>query len=112
MINHFLKLDSVEPPNLPGLTDAPELQVSAARELWAAAHRSGVALPPPRLTKDGEVLFYARKGRAYLDLGVHGDGTYSFFCRDSQGAEFVSDDNIDVMFGLDDRVCKVLQDLT
>jgi hypothetical protein len=68
-------------------------------------------LPTPRLTADGEIMFYGRKGRAYLDLGVHGDGTYSFFCRNAAGQEFVSDDDVDIGAGLDPNVCRALQEL-
>ena len=62
--------------------DAPERLTRESIAIAESATAASVPLPTPRLTADGEIMFYGRKDRAYIDLGVHGDGTYSFFCRD------------------------------
>lgn len=93
-----------------GLEGAPEALVRAAQRAISAARACGLDLPAPCLS-DGEVMFYARKGLAYLDLGVREDGTYSVFCRDAQGREFATDEDLDLKSGLDENVCRVLRDL-
>jgi hypothetical protein len=90
---------------------APKSLTDYGLALQAAAEASGVVLPPPTLTADGEMMFYARKGRAYLDLGINCDGTYSFFCRDAEGHEYLSDEDVRIESGLDENVRRVLRDL-
>jgi hypothetical protein len=89
---------------------APKRLTDDALSLITEAHSAGVSLPPAQLTGDNEIMFYARKGRAYLDLGVNGDGTYSFFCRDSAGNEYVTDDDLNITAGLDPNVRRVVRD--
>jgi hypothetical protein len=92
-------------------SNAPKRLEDDAIEIARAATAAAVPLPVPKLTGDGEIMFYGRKNDAYLDLGVHGDGTYSFFCRDAEGNEFVSDDDKHVGTGLDENVSRVLRDI-
>lgn len=89
---------------------APRPLQDAAKALRDRAKECGASLPRPRLADDG-IMFYARKGSIYLDLGVREDGMYSFYCRDAEGDEFVSDDDIAVTEALDENVCRVLKEL-
>ena len=91
--------------------EAPERLILEGIELAQSATAACAPLPMPRLTADGELMFYGRKDRVYLDLGVHGDGTSSFFCRNAAGREFVSEDDVNIGAGLDANVCRVLQEL-
>lgn len=42
--------------------------------------------------EDGEVNFYWKSESIYIDLGFHGDGTYSFFAKLDNGETLVGDD--------------------
>jgi|GEM_PF-2534747 len=54
-------------------------------------------------------MFYARRDNLYLDIGVHGDGTYSFYCRDASGKEATSDEDVDIASGIDIELAKVIE---
>lgn len=53
-------------------------------------------------------MFYARRDNLYLDVGVHGDGTYSFYCRDAMGKEASSDSDVAIASGIDVELAKVI----
>ena len=51
-----------------------------------------VAEPDVGLVGDGEVNFLWKHNGAHVDLGFFGDGTYSYFAKDSQGNRYPGDD--------------------
>lgn len=48
--------------------------------------------PMVSAAEDGEVNFYWKNESIYIDLGFHGDGTYSFFAKLDNGETLVGDD--------------------
>ena len=49
-------------------------------------------LPHVSLAGDGEVNFAWSGGAIHIDLGFYGTGTFSYYCRDSDGRESFGDD--------------------
>ena len=48
--------------------------------------------PHIALSADGEINFYWETARGKLDLGIFGDGTYSYFGEAADGERFFCDD--------------------
>jgi hypothetical protein len=99
---------SIANARIVGLGASPDL-TRDAMEFARRAAAAELVLPYPRLTADGEVMFYARRGNMYLDVGIHGDGTYSYYCRDAKGREASSDDDILISAGIAAGLVKVIK---
>jgi hypothetical protein len=90
---------------------APPELTKDALEFSLQAFNANLVLPTPRLTRDPEILFYWRKAKIYLDVGVNGDGTYSFFCRDADGQESLSADDVKIADGIDPSLARVIESI-
>jgi hypothetical protein len=66
--------------------------------------------PVLRLAEDGEINFSWRKAGAHIDLGVYGDGNFSFYARTSEGREF-TEDAIAVADGLPAQLAAILRQM-
>lgn len=49
-------------------------------------------LPEVSVATDGELNFCWETFSSLIDLGFYGDGTYSYYARNSDGKEFMADD--------------------
>ena len=53
---------------------------------------TGSLLPSIGFADDGEVNFSWKQNGIHIDLGFYGDGTYSYFAKDSEGNKYYGDD--------------------
>ena len=64
-------------------------------------------LPDIYVAHDGEVNFLWKDNGLHIDLGFYGDGTYSYYARDSKGAEY-GDDDLKIDQELDEDLVSLL----
>lgn len=51
-----------------------------------------IRIPDIGIADDGEVNFLWKHEGIHVDLGFYGDGTFSYYARDSEGKEITGDD--------------------
>lgn len=73
-----------------GSTRPSSFAVDAAKEFLASLP-SGISLPTPMVTAEGEMEFYWKLRIGYADVSFDADGVGSFFARDEVGGEIFVD---------------------
>lgn len=66
--------------------------VQDAQQLARDIFSKKIVSPTISLSDDGEISFYWDEQEYILDLGVFGDGNYSYYYRDREGNELFADD--------------------
>ena len=87
---------------------ADEKTVSEAVELVRLMLKNSTQKPVISLADDGEINFYWSFGSNILDLGVFGDGYYSYYFHSKDGEEIFADDK-PIKSITDDQILNIIK---
>ena len=86
---------------------AQKKTVLEAEGLARLMFKNTIRKPSISLASDGEINFYWNFNRNILDLGVFGDGYYSYYFRSNEGKEIFADDR-PIKSIVDDEILKIV----